>query len=297
METFLHFGMARNLLGCDFAASSTYFIVSIRSNPGDTVSDDPCVTLNDPIPNVDYECVVVNAEMSMTAYFPSSRRMQETDANPDVLEASADYLEESMGSGDFEGGDIVQVSFQGFVNVQEQGRESPGASVTDGGVAGIIGGQQIQPTNENSSIVAGSAAIGIAAVCLMIVTVFSVRFRNGRREAYLRHLEELSEVSDLSLGKQRTAPLSSEGKVYLVMEEEDDMDSLEEAIKELDEENVAQHDVRQCASATCQVCRNRELQPTFISTAWGEEDIADLRARPTVSDRRYSYRTPDTVVL
>jgi hypothetical protein len=189
------------------------------------------------------------------------------------------------------------VSFQGFVNVQEQGRESPGASVTDGGVAGIIGGQPLQPTNDNSSMVAGSTVIGFAAVVLMIVTVFSVRFRNGRRQAYLRHLEELSVVSDLSLGEKRTAPLSSDGKVYLVMEEEDDVDSLEEAMKELDEETVAQHDVRQCASATCQVCRNRELQPTFISTGWGVEDIADLRARPTVSDHRSSYRTPDTVVL
>jgi hypothetical protein len=122
--------------------------------------------------------------------------------------------------------------------------KSPGASVIDGVVAGIIGGQPLQPMSENSSIVAGSTVIGIAAVCLMIITVFSVRFRNGHRQAYLRHLEELSEVSDLSLGeKQQTAPLSSDGKVHLVMEDEDDVDSLEEAMKELDEETVALHDV------------------------------------------------------
>jgi hypothetical protein len=94
--------------------------------------------------------------------------------------------------------------------------KSPGASVIDGVVAGIIGGQPLQPMSENSSIVAGSTVIGIAAVCLMIITVFSVRFRNGHRQAYLRHLEELSEVSDLSLGeKEQTAPLSNSTRKLL----------------------------------------------------------------------------------
>lgn len=295
METFLHFGMAREFLGCDFAEPASYYIISISSSPGDSVSDDACDTFGDQIPDDDeYVCVVVNAAISMSAFFPSTRRMQDTNANPDVLEDSATYLQKAMDSGDFVGENIVQVSFQGFVNVQAQGRENPGSGVTDnGGVAGIIGGGNLQADIEDSNLAAGSAVIGAAVLCFLVVVVLSVRFRNNRRESYLRHLEELSEVSELSVGdKDGTAPLSSEGKVILVMEDEDSFDG-----DIFEHEDIAEHDVHRCASATCPVCRTRELQPTFISTELAEASMAELRATKIVPDPRYSYQTPDTVEL
>jgi hypothetical protein len=300
METKLHSGMAQNFLVCDFGdVDAAFHIVSINSSPDDTVLDsEACITSNDPTPSVGTICVVVNAEMTMQAYFPSRRKLQETDADPDVLDESADYLEASMANGDFAGGYIVQVSFQGFLNVKQE-RETPPAGV-GGDVAGVIGGETLQPANGNSNVVVGSAVIAVAAMCLMVVTVLSVRYRNSRRSAYLHHLEELSHVSDLDAGGEKlssgTLPLSSDGKVELVMQDDYEVDSFDEA---MDYEIRHHHDVHNCASATCPVCRNRELQPTFISTDYGNQeilaDLSDLRVGSFGGKR--SYRTSDTVDL
>jgi hypothetical protein len=289
MEIKLHLGTAPRFLVCDFGdVNAAFHIVSVNSNPEDTVDSEACDRSNDPNPSVGTQCFVVNAEMTMQAYFPSRRKLQETDAIPDVLDESADYLEASMANGDFVGGYIVQVSFQGFVNAQQQEeREIPPGD--GGGVA-----------NGNSNVVVGFALIAIAAMCLMVVTVLSVRYRHSRRDADLIHLDGLSQVSDLSAGSEkptsRTLPLSSDGKVELVMQDDYEVDILDE---EMEYEIQLHHDLHNCASATCPVCRNRESQPHFISTDYVDQeilaDLADLRVR-SFSNKR-SYITSDTVNL
>jgi hypothetical protein len=304
MESALHFGMTKNFLECDFDTSKSFYILAVKSKPDDTISNDACDVSTDPM-SVDAICVVVNAELTLTAFFPSSRReLQTTDANPDVLEASGEYLRTSMANGDFVGGEIVEVSFRGFLNVNSE-QQTPPASGGDSagggsGIAGIVGGESFQPSNDNSNIGVGSAVVAIAGVCFILVTILSVRYRQGRQEAYLHHLEDLSVVSDLSYSMEKgQGQFLGDGKVRLVTHDQYDLDSLDEVMNEAAEEERRQHDVRNCASATCAVCRDRELNPTFISTSnLGVDAIADLRQHVSVLDaRRPGYSIPDTVAL
>lgn len=318
-EESLHYGMARNFLLCEFDVAASYYIVSVVSKPDDTISDEACDVSNDPSPPVDSDCHLVTAELSMLALFPPSRRQlrqlqQSTIASPDVLDDSATFLRDSMAGGDYNDGDVVQVAFQGFLNVEQDGVPTPPAS--DPGtanVAGITDGDTIQSNANGSNVALGSAVVGLAALCLMVATVISVRYRNNRREAYLKHLENMSQVSDLSLGDEQlekgVTPLG-DGRVNLVntdlgTDDDDDdefeaieVDSLEEIIRELQDEERAHIDVHQCSSATCPICRSREVRPTFIAASYGPEVIADLKGGSLISDSgQRSYQSPDTILL
>ena len=320
MERSLHFGMVRQFLDCDFESDATFHIFSISSSPEDQVSDDACDTTSDPSLEVESKCVVVNAEMTLEVFLPSSRlrRMQETDANPEVLEEFAVYLEESMSSGDFVDGDILQVSFQGF--------QDPTSS--DGSAVGIIGGNFAQPADQDSKVL-GSVVVGLAGLCFVAVAVLSIQ--KGRRKAHLRHValgDELSEISDDSFLEKRDRKKDKfrifmhddDGKVQIVMHDdgrsyhEDDSfkvvevdretadTSLEHAAKtprERDGHRCASETCEfcQCASATCEFCQSRVLQPIFVCTDLGQSLLSDLCAKPTPKEPRPTYLAPDTVEL
>jgi hypothetical protein len=162
METRLHKGLVDQFLSCDFNdGTTTLHILSIGSSPPDEATSEVCDTSNDPVLTVPTECIVVIAEMSMIAFFPDRRRLQQTVADPVVLDSMGDFLNESMANNDFVGDDdVVQVSFQGFVNVQTGG-ETTDSGADINGVAGVVGGGSLDD-EKNAKIAVGSAVVGVA---------------------------------------------------------------------------------------------------------------------------------------
>jgi hypothetical protein len=293
METRLHKGLVDQFLSCDFNdGTTTLHILSIGSSPPDEATSEVCDTSNDPVLTVPTECIVVIAEMSMIAFFPDRRRLQQTVADPVVLDSMGDFLNESMANNDFVGDDdVVQVSFQGFVNVQTGG-ETTDSGADINGVAGVVGGGSLDD-EKNAKIAVGSAVVGVAALLLLLVTVLSVRRNRRRQDAYLTHLDDLA--SSGSDDHSFASNVLADGKVHLVREDEYvDFFSVESGIE--DELPASHADVHYCASATCPICKHRVMAPTFLSTSLSEEDTKDLSPRKSKllhHDRH--YMAPDTV--
>jgi hypothetical protein len=295
METRLHKGLVDQFLSCDFNDRTTSFhILSIGSSPPDEATSEVCDTSNDPVPTVPTECIVVIAELSMIAFFPDRRRLQKTVGDPVVLDSIGDFLNESMANNDFVGDDIVQVSYQGFVNVQTNSETTaPGTDVN--GVVGVVGGGS-GDDDKNSKVAVGSAVVGVAALLLLIVTVLTVRRGRRRQDAYLRHLDDLA--SSGSDDHSFASNLLADGRVHLVRAEEEYVDffSVESGIE--DELPASHPDVHYCASATCPICKHRVMAPTFLSTSLSEEDNKDLSPRKSkLLNLDRHYMAPDTVNL
>jgi len=292
----MHEGLALEFLDCQFDKDVS--IYSIDSAPEDTVSDEACPPEDD----APATCYVVQGEMSMMAWFASSRRLQATEADPLVLGSTGSYLANAMSSGELIAGDaeIVKVEFQGFVNVEdEEQRVAPP-------VAGVIGGQQLQPSNDNSNLVVGASVVGLALIALLAVMMISIKQRRGRQEAYLRHLDELSLEDDdkIPASPSRTldTTLGDDDRVEIVQHYDgDDDDSFGGLLENLrqHERNLYGHDmdVHVCTSATCQVCQHRDAQPTFVSSSMGDGALADLRQSEVLMKARENYGSPDTVAL
>ena len=92
----IHYGLVEAFLSCNFDAAALFHIVSVSSDQNAFVLGDECDTTNDPIPPVDTECYVIASEVNMTAYFPLTQPMPDVTQNPDVLNATVDYLNSSM---------------------------------------------------------------------------------------------------------------------------------------------------------------------------------------------------------
>jgi hypothetical protein len=300
LEELLHFAMTWNFLTCNFD-SVAFDVVSIASIPPDTVSDQPCD--DPPDPREGSLCVVVNAGITLSVVFQNGgRELQETNASPEVRESFRDYLKSKMAGGDFIIGDILQLSFQGFTNVKMDGTETGGTTDRDG-ISAITGDSNVQAILGESNAVTGSAIVAVAAVCLMVVAVLFVRKRNARRDAYVKHLEGLSDMSEFSLDEKagRTAPFSLDSKVQFVMDDQD-YDSFGEEMRQLEEEEMAHHDVYHCASATCPICQKNEVKPTFISTQLDYEmqsiqaELGPSRFQPK-KGKSFRAPAPDTVDL
>lgn len=290
MESRLHDGLVNEFLLCNFNDNPSFQVVSIASSPADTATNQACDTSNDPIPTEPTECIVVIAELSMTVLFPARRRqLQSTVADPAVLESMGNFFNESMAEKAYVGAGIIEVSFQGFVNVLDTATTAPDVN----GVAGVVGDKS---DDKNSKVAMGSAIVGSAALLLLLVTVFSVRRGRRHQEAYLKHLDDLGSTSedDHSFASNALA----DGRVLLVREEEeyDDFFSVESGIE--DELPATHPDVHYCASATCPICKHRVMGPTFLSTSLSEEDINDLSPRKSrLLNLDRHYMAPDTVRL
>jgi hypothetical protein len=299
VERRLHLAIASNFLTCDFETTN-FQVSSLSSAPQDViVTDQACDTSEDPTPPDGAACFVVRAGMSAQVYFDGSRRqLQEpqTQVDQGVLDAFRDYLQTTMADGELLTLEIVMLSFQGFFNVNlDAGNTTP----DDRGdiVAGVQSSGNVNASDGNPLAV-GSSVVAFAAAALVVVAIVAIRKRNGRRDAYLKHLEELSQVSEISLDER--GGLGVAPRVYLVNEEDNnvdfDLDSLDENMRETEEEYM-QHDVHQCASATCPVCRGRTIQPTFLSTDLEHEMRQQLGPTRFHPNKDRSYRTPDTVDL
>ena len=304
--------MARALLTCEY--DSAFSIASIHAPPDDTLDNAACDTTHDPpISNngTATKCGLVNAEWSLTVYFPSVHRRSlhngTTNASPEVLKAVGDYLKHSMNNGNFDTEDIVQVTFQGFVNTQAAaGGSSTGDTGVGGGgstIAGATGSSYSQPSNStHNRLAVGGVVVGMAAIVLIVMLVAGSRRRKQRQEAYLKHLEAMS-VSDLSYEQPRE--YLADGKVKMVLDDSAFSSNDESGevrlsgviLRDLDTADGDRHHVHNCSSATCPVCRNRELNPTFIHAPSRGYSISDVQRLREVMDIRDSYRTPDMVEL
>lgn len=306
MEASIHDGLSREFLTCQYDSSGqSFYIVAVHAEPDDSLSDTACVILNDPVPSQDSKCVVVNAELTMTAYFPGSRRILQTgttDANAEVLTFTGDFLDSSMSNGYYETDEIVQVTFQGFLNAQEQGgRQTPPSSGGGGSVAAITGGNAPVSNVTDNKMALGGAVVGFAAVILVAILYIGGSRRKRQQEAYLEHLEAIS-VSDLSYNEGRKSrEVLGDGKVHLVLDNSDMINSsgegstLDFILRDLDASRASRHDFHNCSSATCPVCQNREQNPTFISAPPQGYTFSEWQR--SISEIRNSYRSPDTVDL
>ena len=324
MEQRIHNGLVAEFLDCDNSENNdavlaetlnSFRVTAVMSAPTDQVnSTKTCDTSKDPATEISTECFVVVAQLSLDAFFPSSstrrflRRLQLTLADADVLESVGTYLNTSMANDDFIGtqdGDdadileedrIVQVSFQGFLNVLATDGEDDGTTSGSGvnnaeGVGIRSGGNK----NESNVFLLGTAAFGGGALLLFLVTLFATRRNRNRQEAYLRQLDDLAADSEVS---SQASHILADGKVHLVRDEDYDRFEVDENAIEM--ELPASHsNVHFCSSATCPICKHRVLGPTFVSTGLtqtGSFDDLSPRKRPLGPNGRH-YEASDTVFL
>jgi hypothetical protein len=308
VERRLHLAIAKNFLTCNFEETTTttnFQVKSLSSAPQDVIlTDQACdeTLQDDPPPPDGAACFVVRAAMSAQVYFDGSRRRQleeesQTQADQGVLDAFREYLKTTMGNGELLTMEIRLLSFQGFVNViLDTGEETP--SGDGGGIpTGVNRSGGDAKSTDRTPVAVGSAVVAFAVAALVIVAMVAIRNRNGRRNAYLKHLEDLSQVSTISLDER--GGLDAAPKVYLVNELDDvDLDSLDENMLYIEaEQEQAKHDIHQCASATCPVCRDRTTQPIFLSTNLEHEMRQQLGPTRFLPNNDRFYKTPDTVEL
>jgi len=326
MEQRIHNGLVAEFLTCNgdvdgnaVLAKNSFRVTAVMSAPTDDVNQTSvCDTTNDPVTDIPTECFVVVAQLNMDVFFPSSsrrflmaRRLQLTLADPQVLDSVGEYLNTSMAGNEFiesqDGDDVnvpvedqvVQVSFQGFLNVlndYDGDGTSSGSGIKNNDADSIIGGPGSDDSDGNDSKVflLGTAAFGGLSLLLFMIAIFATRRNRNRQEAYLQQLDDLaaSEVSS------QASHILADGKVHLVREE--DYDRFEAEEMEIEMELPAAHsNVHFCSSATCPICRHRTTGPiTFVSASLSQEDIEDLspRKRPILPNGRH-YEAPDTVLL
>jgi len=312
MEQRIHEGLVEEFLTCNsdvnqdaVLAESSFRITAVMSAPTDTVNQTSvCDTSNDPSTDVPTECWVVVAQLTMDAFFPSlRRRLQLTLADPQVLDAVGDYLNTSMANDDFIGSQedddanvpvedrVVQVSFQGFLNVLNEDNSTSSGS----GLNNAEGSIAATSATGNNNISFGSAAIGGVALLLLVVALLAVSKNRYRQEAYLHQLDQMDDLA--SEVSSQPSHVLGDGRVHLVRDEEYDRFEAEEVAIEM-ELPAAHTDVHFCSSATCPICRHRVLGPTFVSTSLSYADTQDLspRRRPIFPNGRH-YEAPDTMNL
>eukprot|EP00934_Nitzschia_sp_Nitz4_P008719 Nitzschia sp. Nitz4//scaffold50_size126154//120931//122592//NITZ4_003709-RA/size126154-processed-gene-0.68-mRNA-1//-1//CDS//3329553770//8709//frame0 len=307
LETKLHKGLAHAFLTCDYAEEEDFYVTYVAAAPEDVLEATACDTTNEPIPEVDFECGVVSAEFSMGVYFTSRRRLEgDTVASLEVLASVGEYLVKSMDGGSFDQGDIVQVTFQGFVNAEDS-QETPPASETENGVAGATGADEHNSNVTSKSLPLGAVIIGLAATMFILFAIVGSRRRKARVDAYQKQLEDLSlqeEEDDVDL----PPGLLGDGKVELVMDDSViyEGDSLDELVHGMELHSDSHH----CSSATCPICGERERNPTFVAvhskrsrrarnqrSLDSDYSLRDLRRKESIMQERPNYTTSDTVVL
>jgi hypothetical protein len=285
VEMLLHYGMAKEFLRCNFEEAAPFFVVSVGSSRNATVSNEDCDTLNDPVPPVDAECLVILSDVNMTVFYPTTYPLSGGTASPDIWNATGEYLNSSMANGDFVfvSGDVVQTTFQGFDDDNS----------TDVAAAVIVRASAVGSNN----VVFGSAMAGLAAFCLLIITLFAVKLGRRRNAAYLKQLEGLNEANaTFSMDGEEPGLeyLSSDGKVQLVLNRdfgygmEGSSDGLMESLED-------HPDVHHCSSATCPVCSVKRANPTFLSKSDHADGVLRWHSPPPTNPPSRSFDSLDTV--
>ena len=293
MEQNIHQGMSETLLSCEYDLGETIYVTSFSLDPPDSISGDACNVTAESAPAQESTCYVVMAETSCTVFITNSSRrfLQTTDASPEIMTATGSYLNASMGGGKFVSDEIVQVSFQGFVNRED---DSSGAgSGSRGDVAGAS--SSVVSSASRSPLALGSVILGLAVLILLLVFTFTTRRRKQQPKAYIKHLDDFSlremdpDMSHESLG--------DEGKVRWLKDggQGGTWPSSPSSILDMSGEISTRHS---CKSPTCPACRNRNAtNPKFIHSSHLGYSPKEMRRMRDVYRIRESYRSPDTVEL
>lgn len=285
VEMLLHYGVAEEFLRCNFDEAAPYFVVSVGSSRNATLLDEDCDTTNDPIPPVDTDCLVILSDVNMTVFYPTIYPLSDGTATPGIWNATGEYLNSSMADGDFVWGDVVQTTFQGFVDDDNS---------TDV-AAGVIG--RAAEVGSGNVIFGSAMMAGLAALCLLLLMLFAVRQRRRKNAAYLKQIDGMNEANatfSMDGDEPGLESLSSEGKVQRVLNNGfgygADGPSGEQMGSLADQPNV-----HHCASATCPVCSVKRTNPTFLSRT----DLVDGGVRwhnpPPRASFGESYDSLDTV--
>jgi hypothetical protein len=317
MEGRIHNGLVQQYLLCpiDNETSVEMYIWEVTSMPVDVI-----LSINECVPDASLStppnstCVVIAADLGMTALYPPEarreydRQLADTEADQEFLEVSGTYLDEAMTNGDFDGGDVLQVIFRGFVMPEEVNDRVTGG-VKPPTVAGA--NTELQNEQNDSKAVAGSMAIAFAIICLIVVAVLGLYRRKLIHEIYLHHLDEIESVTDYDFEKdygindRRTEIVGNLSFDWMPTHEKrpgnEGTNSAEDLMKLVPGGLNYQHDVRKCTSAYCLICQSHDAtKPIFVRSGLGPEaTFKDLRHRPSIaeSESRRSYSTPDTTEL
>ena len=324
LEEDLHWAMARHFLTCQFDDDdSVVDFVSIDSAPIDVeLLEVTCDTTNDPplspaMKNAT-KCVVVQGQVQLEASFPSTnsnnnrryqRRLQEepvTEATAEVIDVTGDFFRSTMENGDYDTDQIPQVTFQGFVNVDQ----AANSGTSNGGSGFSEANRDVEtvfaPSNENSNAIWGASALGLALLCCILFTMFALSHRRKLREAYLKQVDQLStsEEQDWDVhGAFGDRSMMEEDSVYtdfgfrqqgraVALDDKVEWVVDRELTAELDhiDRIMESRDVHACSSATCRECAQRRARPTFLkSPVYLDED------HRTEIPERMTYSSPDTV--
>lgn len=295
VEDRLHRGMSERFLSCDYETAATFHIVSLSSDPEDTVDEDEaCDVSNDPEPAQDSICYVVTGAMMANIYFPQERRTLQTttNASPEVKIATGDYLATSMSSGNFQGGEIVQTSFQGFI--EDEGSSNGGR----GNIAQITDNRTTNVTD--SPVALGSVIVGMAILVLLLVLLVTSRRRTKQHSAYLKQLDQMS-FSEEDTNESHETLGDGDRQVMWVKDAGEPNDSVStslSAILDMTGEISTRHDPRTCRSPSCPACRrDRNMNPTFVHSSHLGYSPTDLQRMRDLNRIRDAYRSPDTVEL
>jgi hypothetical protein len=243
-----------------------------------------------------------------------------TVADPEIMSETGKYLHTAMSDGDYDDEIILQTTFKGFI-LEENVHDILGTGSGDGdsggnNIAAATG--QAQAQNDDDRLIIGMTFVVFALLCLFALMAI---IRRRRRRFIVAHLEYLKQKDD-----DNATDLDQDFGMYSPTIECDDnswldginggggfgstpvtrtttMDSLQE--EQLSSSNY-QHDVHNCVSATCEICRRHETnQPIFLSSTVSKEtldildDLEGLRQSPSMSSRsdKRSYSSADMVAL
>lgn len=288
LEPKLHVALAREALTCDyFTPDLDFFFVGLSAANEETVSGRcPLVT-----PDVGQSCWNVEGSIQLAVYYlPGNRRLVDETA----LIATYIELMETAFATLVDGVSLLAIVLQGFSNVNVidttiyEG-DTGGDDTNSNGLAGF----NKSPVSDDGPNF-GPAIIGLAGVAFVVLVGLLAWRGSRRREAYLKHL---GEVDDLSLEESVKEAMATRD---FVVQEDDYGDEgwMEERFQKIRNEEEENHDSRKCAAATCIICSERAPQPIFIAT---ELDSIEANVRAELGPKRYTSRrhqsVNDTVML
>ena len=332
VEERIHQGLVDHFMTCRIIDDDGFdwYIWSIFSMPQDVPLDEepecvPDEATNDPPAPPDSKCVRVVAQLHMMAYFvsdvtsnddsgdtrrrrlePEGSKYDVTVADPKIMSSTGSYLGGSMFEGKYnDDSAVLQTTFKGFI-LEENVDDILGGGNQDGNnVAAAT--EELQAQNDNDRLITGFSILAVAILCFLAVLVVVVRRRHRQMHS---NLEYAKQVDNMEMDPDDFFAPTVECDASHI-DSYFGGDSPTSSFDNFQRENTSssnyQHDVHNCSSATCEICRRYEtLGPEFLSLPMANEknmaiiaDLADLEASPSMSARSNSrpYTTPDTVAM
>ena len=281
LEPKLHLALAREALTCDYLPGLDFFLVGLSAANEETVLG-RC-------PDQSQSCWDVQGSIQVQVYyFSGNRRLNEA-----ALIAKYIEIAEAAFATLVDGVTLFDIKLQGFTN----------ANVLDTTIYTGVDDPNYQgfesiPSNPSSDdgFRFGPPIIGLAVAAFVVLVGLLAWRGRRRREAYLKHLEE---VDGLSL--EESVKEAMDRRDFVVQEDDGDdgdEDSSEKTFQRIRNEEVQDHDFRKCTAVTCRICSEGAQQPIFIATEL-ESIEADFKAE--LGPQRYSSRghglVNDTVML